>query len=156
MELISPNLSLKSQEIKFVPSKLRIIGLEIASRHGLTLKHLRLPRRFGPLIALKNEFCYRMAISTNYSYSAIARFLHCDHTTVAYRVGRYCAEHGLPFPIRTNLTHKRSAIMAKAFASKRSFPRTYGKSTRDVRRDIERAMNEAALNERIKEVTKVA
>lgn len=147
--LLTPN----PPTIKFVPPVLHNLAIEVARKHGLTVRHLRLKRNFAPLIAAKNEFCYRAALETSKSYSAIGRFLRCHYTSVPYRIGRYCKRYGLPFPVRIDLAFKRTSIMAKAYTSQRVYPRTYGKSEPWQRKAIERALQDAALDERIKAIS---
>lgn len=90
---LPPN-TLKS---KFVPP-LRAIAMAVAQKHGIEFHHLRVKRRFAPLILARGEFIYRALTETDKSLVVIGRYLNRHHGTIGYIMRRYCRQYGLPIP----------------------------------------------------------
>lgn len=147
MDLVLQVLPEKPPISNSVPfSHMRRIALEVCANHGLTIRHLKSRHRFEPLVALRFEFFYRAVSETTKSFSLIAKFIGCDHTSVGYGASRYAHQHNLPPPRGYGWKRARE----HASSDGKPYPRSYRRSDSWQRRNIDRLIE---LESRIRELT---
>ncbi len=145
------NLSIpqKPLTIKSVPSSdptpLHRIALEVCSKHGLTMRHMRARCWFQSLVALRYEYFYRAAAETSKPFTQIARLVGVDHSTVGYGMTRFALQYHLPVP-RTPPWRK-AALAAKNAV--KPYPRNYHKLEPWERRRLNRKIE---LEYKLKEI----
>lgn len=70
---------------------------EVAAKHGIKLWELQSPRRAVPVVAARQEACYRLRFEKRLSLPEIGRKLGGrDHTTILHGCRAHARRHKLP------------------------------------------------------------
>ncbi len=96
----------------------------VADKYGMSIDRVLNFGRGGTiLVAARMELCWRLAIVEELGWSAVARRLGCDHTTVMYLARKYSTERfgtsqspGLNHLIKVAFDKARLELMRIRFA----------------------------------------
>lgn len=109
---VDKKLFLSQDEIKAVKDLLKIIKpegldylkniqtntvmewcLKVCTVYDITLDEFRSGRRDKDLVQARTDFCHAVYNNTDKNYSAIARFMHKDHSTVLHHIKKLKPKH---------------------------------------------------------------
>lgn len=74
------------------------ILIEVADKHGLPYDFVYTRSRIDCIAHARSEFYYLLRMRTKMSYTAIARRVGRDHTTILHGVAQHCLRNGLEYP----------------------------------------------------------
>lgn len=72
--------------------------IEVADKHSLPYNFVASRARADIVAQARAEFYYMLRLHTRMSYSAIAKRVGRDHTTVIHSVKAHCLRNGLDYP----------------------------------------------------------
>ena len=76
----------------------RAILTQVALRSGYTVDDLKGPYRNENIVLARHEAYYRIRTETTLSYTAIAKIIGRDHTTIMAGVRKHAMRNNLPMP----------------------------------------------------------
>ena len=85
----------KPMPTKIRPSRMRLLALQVADKHGLTVEDMRSECRKQRFGRARQEFYYRARTELARSYPQIGRFLNKDHSTVIHGLKKFAERTGL-------------------------------------------------------------
>jgi chromosomal replication initiation ATPase DnaA len=92
-----PDVSTSLTQFKSLSPILQL-ALDIAHKNDLLLGELTGRGHLKAVSAARQAAMYELALTTTYSYSAIARRLNRNHATIIKGIAQHCKRHGLPLP----------------------------------------------------------